>query len=202
MIFKRTPPARLWQPFIATLITWVVCAAVSQTGGLPEPWGTRIGQNLARAGHFLFLMISLAALLFGPLQKGETRAVRGLSLLGALLGYLIVVEGLKAVIWLPRPGDYAAGTHARGSGFPSGHTVPAFVVACLVAQIYPRWAMPAFAMAIAIGYSRVEVTAHFAYQVVASAIFGNLVGIAVTSWRARKISEKLARELALREQSC
>ena len=201
MTFKRTLPTRISQPLVATLILWILAAAVSQTGGLPEPWGTRVGQSISHAGHFLFLVTSLAALLFGPLQKGESRAVRWLALGGALLGYLLIVEGLKAVVWLPRPGDYINGTHTRGSGFPSGHTVPAFAVACLVAQCYSRWATPAFGMAVLIGYSRVEVTAHFAYQVVASAIFGSIVGVTVTAWRARKISENLTRELALREQS-
>lgn len=189
-------------PTVAVLILWIIAAAVSQTGGLPELWGTRVGQNISRAGHFIFLVVSLAALIFGPLAKGETRALRLLTLIGALVGYLIIVEGLKAMIWLPRPSDYAAGTHTRGSGFPSGHTVPAFALACLVAAIYPRFGVAALAMAILIGYSRVEVTAHFAYQVVASAIFGSALGIAVSTWRARKISENLAPELAARDASC
>ena len=189
---------RLLQPTLAVLILWGLCAWVSFTGGLPEPWGTRVGQFLSHQGHTTFLVVSLAALLFGPLQKGESRAIRWLCLVGALLGYLLIVEGLKRVIWLPRPGDYVAGTHARGSGFPSGHTVPAFVVACLVAEIYPRWRVLAFAMAVAVGYARVEVRAHFAYQVVASGIFGSVLGVLVLRWRTRKISENLARELARR----
>ena len=119
-----------------------------------------------------------------------------LTIGGALVGYLVVVEGLKALLWLPRPDDYLNGTHLRGSGFPSGHTVPAFAVACLVADTFPRFRMVAFGMAIAIGYSRVEVTAHFAYQVAASGIFGAALGIAMTTWRAREISKISARPLA------
>ena len=184
---------------VALVILWILCAAVSLSGGLPELWGTRVGQFLSRAGHFTFLALSLAALLFGPLDKGETRALRWLALIGAMIGYLLVVEGLKAVIWLPRPGQFEVGKH---SGFPSGHTVPAFVVACLVAAIYPRWQVPAFAMAILVGYARVEVMAHFAYQVVASGIFGSIIGVRIAAWRARKISRNLAPELASRGQSC
>lgn len=187
---------------MAVLILWITVALVSQSGGWPEPWGTRIGQIFSRAGHFLFLAISLAALLFGPLQPGETRATRWLMLGGALLGYLVVVEGLKALIWLPRPGDYAHGTHLRGSGLPSGHTVPAFAVACLVAATYPKWAWPALAMAVLIGYARVEVTAHFAYQVVASALFGIAIGVAATRWCDRRAQKNLAKELAKGARDC
>ena len=182
----RSP--QILQPLVAVAVLCVLVAAVSRSGGLPEPWGTRIGQNISRGGHFLFLLASLSALLFGPLLPGESRVTRLLMIGGALLGYLLVVEGLKAIVWLPRPDDYLRGTHGRGSGFPSGHTVPAFVVACLVADTYPRFRWAAFAMAVLIGYSRVEVVAHFAYQVAASGTFGAAIGIAVTGWRAQKIS--------------
>ncbi len=178
-----SPRSLLIRPALAVLILWLIVVLVSISGGLPEPWGTIVGQNLSRAGHFTFLAVSLSALIFGPLRTGETRLTRLLMLGGALVGYLLVVEGLKAVIWLPRPDDYLHGTHTRGSGFPSGHTVPAFAVACLVAATSPKWAWPALAMAIAIGYARVEVTAHFAYQVVASALFGCAIGTAMTMWR-------------------
>ena len=194
--------ARTMQPIFAVAVLCFVVATVSLTGGLPEPWGTRTGQFISRAGHFTFLVASLTALVFGPRLPGESRATRLLMLGGALLGYLIVVEGLKALIWLPRPDDYLHGTHLRGSGFPSGHTVPAFAVACLVADSFRRWRVPAFGMAILIGYSRVEVTAHFAYQVAASGIFGIAIGMAVTWWRARKISENLSRHLAPSGESC
>ena len=63
----RALPARVAQPLIAVAVLCVLGAVVSLTGGLPEPWGTRIGQNISHAGHFLFLVVSLAALVFGPL---------------------------------------------------------------------------------------------------------------------------------------
>lgn len=107
--------------------------------------------------------------------------MRLLMLGGALLGCAIVVQGLKALIWLPRPDDTLHGTHLRGSGFPSGHTVWAFVVACLVADTIPRFRVAAFAMAILIGYARVEVTAHFAYQVAVSGLMGALIESAATA---------------------
>ena len=183
----RALPARVRQPLWAVAVLCVLVAIVSLSGGLPEPWGTRVGQNISRAGHFTFLLVSLVALVFGPLLPGESRVTRLLMIGGALVGYLVVVEGLKALIWLPRPDDYLRGTHGRGSGFPSGHTVPAFAVACLVADTFPRFRAPAFAMAVLIGYSRVEVTAHFAYQVAASGAMGAAIGIAMTTGRARKI---------------
>ena len=90
----------------------------------------------------------------------------------------LCVEGLKRATRLPRPdGD--------PSGFPSGHTTFAFALAWLLMQSYPRLAPLWFAVAIAIGWSRVEGHAHFPYQVLCGAFFGTIIG-----WG---ISHKIAR---------
>lgn len=58
---------RLRQLLLAVAALCAVVAAVSLTGGLPEPWGTRIGQNISRGGHFPFLFVSWSALIWGRL---------------------------------------------------------------------------------------------------------------------------------------
>ncbi len=150
----------------------------AQTGGLPEPWGTRVGQNLSRAGHFLFLLSSGLFLIFGPLRPQERRTFRVSWVAGAVALGFAVVQPLKKLLFWPRPIDVGqtAETASRGSGFPSGHTVPAFLIAALVGYIEPRLQIPAFVMAILIGYSRVEVSAHFASQVWLSALIGLALG--------------------------
>lgn len=170
---------RLFLSFLALAVLGALVCWVSQSGGLPEPWGTRIGQNLSRGGHFLFLLSSGLFLIFGPLRLNETRAFRVAWTAGAVLLDFAVVETLKHLLFWPRPVDVGkiAGTASRGSGFPSGHTVPAFLIAVLVGYIEPRLQIPALVMAILIGYSRVEVTAHFASQVWLSALIGLALGV-------------------------
>ncbi len=81
----------------------------------------------------------------------------------------LCVEGLKRATRLPRPdGD--------PSGFPSGHTTFAFALAWLLMQSYPRLAPLWFAVAISIGWSRVEGHAHFPYQVLWGAFLGTVIG--------------------------
>ncbi len=90
----------------------------------------------------------------------------------------LCIEGLKRVTRLPRPdGD--------PTGFPSGHTTFAFALAWLLMQTYPRGTPLWFAVAVAIGWSRVEGHAHFPYQVLCGAFLGTAVG-----WL---ISHKIAR---------
>ncbi len=90
----------------------------------------------------------------------------------------LCIEGLKRLTRLPRPdGD--------PTGFPSGHTTVSFALAWLLMQAYPRGTPLWFAVAVAIGWSRVEGHAHFPYQVLCGACLGTLVG-----WG---ISHKIAR---------
>jgi len=106
------------------------------------------------------------------------RGVRGQKwllwwpLLAAILTPLCV-EGLKRLTRLPRPdGD--------PSGFPSGHTTFAFALAWLLTRAYPRGTPLWFAVAVSIGWSRVEGHAHFPYQVLCGAFLGTVIGWAIS----------------------
>ncbi len=90
----------------------------------------------------------------------------------------LLVEGLKNATRLPRP-------DGEPTGFPSGHTTFAFALAWLLTRAFPRLTPLWFAIAVAIGWSRVEGHAHFAYQVLCGAVFGTTIG-----WL---ISQKIAR---------
>jgi len=78
------------------------------------------------------------------------------------------VEVLKRATGLPRPdGD--------PTGFPSGHTTFSFAIAWLLTQTNPKLAPLWYAVAVAIGWSRVEGDAHFPYQVLCGAVLGTLL---------------------------
>ena len=170
---KRTVPFAIALAVLGALVLWV-----SQTGGLPEPLGASVGQFLSRVVNFVFLLGCGAFLLFGPLRARESRAFRVAWTAGAVLLHFAVVGIIKHFVFWPRPIDagHTAENAVRGSGFPSGHTLPAFLFASLVGFIEPRLRIPALATAILIGYSRVEVLAHFAIQVWVSALMGLALG--------------------------
>ncbi len=85
------------------------------------------------------------------------------------LGSGLCVEVLKRATHLPRPdGD--------PTGFPSGHTTFSFAIAWLLTRTHPRLAPLWYAVAVGIGWSRVEGDAHFPYQVLCGAILGTLIG--------------------------
>jgi membrane-associated phospholipid phosphatase len=69
--------------------------------------------------------------------------------------------------------DYFRVVH-ESTSFPSGHTVTAFSLAVAVSLLFPRWSVPAFAAAVAIGMSRVMITSHYLSDVFAGAGIGML----------------------------
>ena len=60
----------------------------------------------------------------------------------------------------------------ESTSFPSGHTVTAFSLATAVSILFPRWSIPAFAVAVAIGVSRILITSHYLSDVLAGAGMG------------------------------
>lgn len=173
---KRTPISAVFVHLLALVALGTLVWWTARTGGLREPWGTRVGQGLSRPFNLVFEALCVSFLLFNPLAPRETRPFRLVWALGALALYALVVESLKRLVFWPRPNDVGALVPSRGSGFPSGHTVPAFLVAVLVGELEPKLRVPALCGAILIGYSRVEVTAHFASQVWLSALIGVALG--------------------------
>lgn len=180
---RRMKMKRLLIYSAALAILGAVLCAVSQTGGLPEPYGSLIGQTLSHSIDVIYLTLCGVFLVFGPLRHKESRPVRLAWVAGSVALNFAVVQLLKKLVFWARPVDVGeiASTASRGSGFPSGHTVPAFLIAVLVGYIEPRLQIPALVVAGLIGYSRAEVTAHFPIQVWLSALIGILLGVVCTT---------------------
>lgn len=77
-----------------------------------------------------------------------------------------------AIVVGPRPAD---------SSFPSGHTAGSFAAASALAAFYPEESPPLFAVAGAVGFSRVYLGMHFPSDVLVGAAIGVLIG-RTTAW--------------------
>ena len=65
--------------------------------------------------------------------------------------------------------------------FPSGHATVSFAAATVVAAWLPRLAIPAYALAAAIAWSRVVVGVHYPLDVLAGAALGVGIGLLITA---------------------
>jgi len=172
--------------WIIVLSATVIVAAVSAIFGyhalfvpintLAAGWPDTLLESLSDLGDSL---VALTALLFFVPKRPHT--VR-LGIVAAGLSTLLS-NGLKAAFALPRPAAVLASNrfHLVGPGlltrgFPSGHTVTAFVAAAVFGWFEPRpvirWCW--LALAAAIGWSRVAVGAHWPLDVLAGTAVGGV----------------------------
>lgn len=96
-------------------------------------------------------------------DNGKEKAVQGAK---ALLVTDLATNALKMVIRDKRPNS-----DSRDS-FPSGHTSLTFTMATVLSDYKPEYTIPAYGMALLMGWSRVESGEHHWYDVIAGAILG------------------------------
>ena len=120
---------------------------------------------------WLLAMGSLGLCLFK-----KTRKVGMYIFLGIFICWLINGLGLKSIVMRPRP--FVAcdvlqkvGPAPAGSSFPSSHTTIAFAFAWMFVWMKKKtWAVPAFAMACLIAFSRLYLGVHYPSDVLAGIV--------------------------------
>ncbi|HTS14165.1 MAG TPA: phosphatase PAP2 family protein, partial [Candidatus Sulfotelmatobacter sp.] len=135
---------------------------------------------LTKAANDSMLSIAIAGVLaaFGG-PRGRRAALGGLTAVGvtSVVANLMV----KPLFARHRPTRSTAtpGRRARvpvTSSFPSGHTASAFAFAAGVTADLPHLALPLYALASAVGYSRVHLGVHYPSDAVGGAVLGLAVG--------------------------
>ncbi len=77
------------------------------------------------------------------------------------------------------------------NSFPSGHTTTAFAFSSVVGELHGwRWGVPAYAMAVFVGYSRINDEQHYLRDVLAGATIGMGYGIALCRLHKRTNSDE------------
>lgn len=143
-------------------------------------------QLLSRHFNFVYIAASLIFLLwnFSPVL-GFNLFERFAWILAAFTLNLAVVQGAKHLFYAPRPNpkfprEWKWGRHAH-SGFPSGHTVPAFLLAALVWKSAPALGWIWILCAALIAFGRWKAGGHYAWQIALSAPIGFGIGFLATA---------------------
>jgi membrane-associated phospholipid phosphatase len=118
-------------------------------------------------------------LLTGYINDDEAMMRNGIKT-GAAIGLnIFLTSGLKYVVNRPRPYvQYPHDIVKRAEGgiysFPSGHTSTAFATATALTLSTKKWyvAVPSYAYACAVGYSRMRLGVHFPSDVLGGMILG------------------------------
>ena len=111
-------------------------------------------------------------------------AVGGADLLTALI---------KEVVPRHRPFERQLGPPERTHSFPSGHTATAFAGATILASFLPRYRVPLYVLAVLIALSRLYNGVHYPTDVLAGAVLGLGVAIALLLLGAGRLRSRPAR---------
>lgn len=141
---------------------------------------------------FIWIVLSLVFLCFR-----RTREC-GIFLLLALGVTALLGEGiLKYVVQRPRPFVQDPGIvlmippPTGVYSFPSGHTASSFTAAVTLWKWDRRWGIAGFVLAALIAFSRLYLQVHYPTDVLAGAVLGTVVALAVWKWgRKSKIYQK------------
>ena len=135
-------------------------------------------------------------LLTGYVQDDKVMMRNGLKT-GVAIGLnMLLTSGLKYAINRKRPyeqypNDIIKRTDSGPYSFPSGHTSSAFAVATAVTLATKKWylAVPSYAYACAVGYSRMRLGVHFPSDVLGGMVIGigsSLLIFQVDKWLQKK----------------
>ena len=135
----------------------------------------------------IWVVIAAALALTGG-ERGRQTAIRGVT---AIVTTSVTADLLAKNLLPPRDRPVRstpiAGRQARmptSSSFPSGHTASAFAFATVVTAGFPRLSLPLYALATAVGYSRVHMGVHYPSDVMGGAVLGLAVGTALRDTRS------------------
>lgn len=114
----------------------------------------------------------------GLLAGGAARAA-AIEAVVALVPVNLAVEGLKRATFRARPDGERRRSNAA---FPSSHAANAFAVATVLARRWRRAALPAFALAAAVAWSRVYLNRHWLSDVAGGAALAIALTLVVLGW--------------------
>jgi membrane-associated phospholipid phosphatase len=166
-------------------------AVYTAIAGTETPTLDRAMRGLSGAANYSKLSLAASVVLaFGGGERGRRAAISGLAAVAVTA--TVVNTVIKPLARRRRP-DRAAGEvpldrHVRMPGsrsFPSGHTAAAVAFAHGVARVMPWAGVPLYALAAAVGYSRVHTGVHYPGDVLGGAVLGAMISDATAGSLAR-----------------
>ena len=154
-----------------------------------------IYQKISNTTNYISMLVPVTILATGITRNDKITINKGLYLAESLAASSLVTFGLKYTFRRNRPfADHPFIVPASDGGspsFPSGHTSEAFATATSLTMAYPKWyvAVPAYAWAASVGYSRMYLGVHYPSDVLTGAIVG-----AGSAWLLYKVNKWMVRK--------
>jgi len=151
---------------------------------------TKVFKGISNNTQLISVLIPTTVLAVGLIDNDRMTIKKGIYLAESAAAATFICYGMKYSFKRSRPYITNPDLKAAGTGndpsFPSGHTSVAFSSATSLYLAYPKWyvAVPAFAYAASVGYSRMYLGVHYPTDVLAGAVIG--AGSAWLMYKANK----------------
>lgn len=152
--------------------------------------GVRFNKAISNSTQTVAMLIPAGVLAAGLIANDPSTLKKGLYIVETVAGASFITFGMKQSFQRPRPyktnTDIIPVSTSSSPSFPSGHTSMAFSAATSLTIAYPKWyvAVPAYAWAASVGYSRMYLGVHYPSDVLAGAAIG--AGSAWLMYKANK----------------
>lgn len=152
-------------------------------------------KNVSSLAEPISVGIPASMLLVSIINHDKKLQKQSFEILGSLAIATITTQLLKRIVNRPRPyesyPDIYPDVYESGKSFPSGHTTTAFSTAAALTLTTKKWyiAVPAFAWATSVGYSRMYLGQHYPSDVLMGAAVGTASAFA-SHWIMKKIALK------------
>lgn len=151
---------------------------------------TRVMEGISNTTQMVSIAVPAAVLIAGLIDNNSSTIKKSLYLAESAAAATFVTFGMKYAFQRSRPYLVTPGltkvSGGSGPSFPSGHTSVAFATATSLTLAFPKWyvAVPAYAWAASVGYSRMYMGVHYPSDVLAGAVIG--AGSAWLMYKANK----------------